>query len=539
LQTHSALFNHTDNPMLRVDARGIVQQGNSAFCRLTHQLPEFISHQTLAELCGVYWRQLSEFLMVEDDTPSDLPFKLAGISHIAYIVAAPDMPEEFWICFHPADIVQPTRIPTAEKALNSLFDTSFDSIAFFDTTGYCQQSNRAFHELLGYSQEETIALNASQLVTLDTELLTPLMSQQLMERGTTDVFERDVLHKNQSIIPVNIRITQVVDHQQQRLGTWIILRDISSNQAQMRTLKHQQQLLELTGRLAGIGGWEYVEKARHVSFTPEACKLLGVSPSDSHKLSDMLKLFAEDSSYEIQASVEVAFLLKTPFDIEVDYLGFKQPRTLRLSGRMKKDGDTQYLVGAIQDISRFKTQPDALPELPHAHRGTSGTAYQDKLTGLPNKIFLMSQVKPLMSQSPEHPLVFIEIDLRNFRRINENAGYSAGDECLLQTARRLQAHVHAQDLVARIGGDEFGVVVVNQPLAATEQLAQSLIDAIEQPIMIENKRFQVQAAACIVVTHSDSDSADILRAANEGIALIQSRETRVHVVTLTSGSDIP
>ena len=67
----------------------------------------------------------------------------------------------------------------------------------------------------------------------------------------------------------------------------------------------------------------------------------------------------------------------------------------------------------------------------------------------------------------------------------------------------------------------------------------ALIDAIEQPIMIENKRFQVQAAACIVVTHSDSDSADILRAANEGIALIQSRETRVHVVTLTSGSDIP
>lgn len=547
MRTHEALFYVTDNPMLRVDGHGLVLRGNDAFLRLSGLTEDAINSKTLGEICGVPWEQLlAEQTDIEniEATPVILTFQsIQQAGHITVLQApmpmSGDTDGEYWVTISLKSAQDnASQVTASEKALHSLFNNSFDAIAFFTNDGACLQANSTFFELLGYPDRETTHIYIDQLVSKGNRLISPEMDAQLATRGTTDVFERDVLHSDGACIAVNVRATTVVNGNNETLGTWVILRDISKNQSQLRKLKHQQQLLELTGRLAGVGGWEYVEKSRMVSFTPEACKLLGISSKSSHKLTDMLKLFIADSSYEIQASVEVAFLLKTPFDIEVEFIGFKNPRTMRLSGRIQKDGNTQYLVGAIQDISRYKHRDTekALPVTDPAI-DTFGTSYQDKLTGLHNKIFLISQLKPLISQSVRHPLIFIEIDLRKFRRINENAGYSAGDECLVQTSRRLLAHLQSQDLLARIGGDEFGVVLINQPLDQAQALANNLMDAIEQPIMIDERKFQVQAAACIVVANTDSDSADILRAANEGIALIQTRETRTYIVNLSSNME--
>lgn len=539
MRTHDALFFVTDNPMLWVDSGGVVLRGNAAFYQFSGLTEEAITARKIFDICGLQWDKLLADQAEPGTSPTSITFNTTSYPTRIALLQAPDTSHTestFWVTLllePPIEIS--SKVVASEKALHSLFNNSFDAIAFFSNNGSCQQANRTFFELLGYPDRKTSHIHINQLVPKGTELLNQEMEEQLSARGSTDVFERDIVHTDGARIAVNVRATTVVDGNNETQGTWIILRDISKNQSQLRTLKHQQQLLELTGRLAGVGGWEYVEKSRYVSFTPEACKLLGVSALASHKLSDMLKLFIADSSYEIQASVEVAFLLKTPFDIEVEYIGFKHARTMRLSGRVKKDGDTQYLVGAIQDISQYKNKAaDKVPAQSEPAIGAFGSSYQDKLTGLHNKIFLISQLKSLMTQSFKHPLIFIEIDLRNFRRINENAGYSAGDECLVQTSRRLQAHLQSQDLLARIGGDEFGVVLINQPVDQAVHLANTLMDAIEQPIMIDGRKFQVQAAACIVVANTDSDSADILRAANEGIAVIQTRETRYYVVNLNS-----
>ena len=544
---NAALFFLTRNPMLWVDALGIILHANDAFKAMTGFNDIDLEQRQFSALSITPWQTLIDS---DANEPCEWLFYNANkVSSTAQVQLIPapesvDHTPSHWLFIAEQDIKESVspQLVASEKAFRTLFDKSFDAMAFFNMSNQCQVANRAFSELLGYSQDEIRQLHLAQLGIAGWEDVEQKIAEQMERDNATGVFERAYRHKEGHSVPVSMRATAVKDDNDKTIGTWFILRDISKNQLQLRTLQHQQHLLELTGRLAGVGGWEFVEKTRDVKFTPEACKLLGISPNASHKLTDMLKRFVKDSSYEIQASVEVAFLLKTPFDIEVEYIGFKQPRYLRLTGRIKKDGDTQYIVGAVQDISRFRNRDEFAPS-PESQSQLqtllpeTGPQYQDKLTSLPNKLLFTSQLKPLLNQPHDHPLIFIEIDLQNFRRINENAGYSIGDECLKQTARRIQAHLPTNGLLARIGGDEFGIALTHHTEATAETLADSLIQAIARPIVIERQKFQLQAAACIVISAPQSDSADLLRAANEGIARIKSEVDASYVIRLLPDSD--
>ncbi len=544
LETQSALFLLTRDPMLWVDANGTILQANGAFKRLGNFGETPLEQRLFDDLSVTPWQLL---LTAGLDQPCLWQFydakrqPTATEAQLIPVTDADGRTLSYWLLIFDLSNKEPasSQLVASEKAFRTLFDNSFDAMAFFDTQARCQIANHAFSDIIGYDQADLDALQLSQLNVPGWEAVDQQMAEQLHIKNATDVFEREYFHKDGHTVSVSMRATAVKDDDT-LIGTWFILRDISKNQLQLRTLQHQQHLLELTGRLAGVGGWEYVSKARDVKFTPEACKLLGLAPHENHRLTDMLKRFAEDSSYEIQASVEVAFLLKTPFDIEVEYVGFKQPRYLRLTGRVKKEGTSQYIVGAIQDISRFRT---VKPELSVQETQTQfqgyGPSYQDKLTGLPNKSLFSGKLKSLLGQAHKQPLIFIEIDLQNFRRINENAGYSAGDECLKQTARRLQAHLKTDDVLARIGGDEFGIALTHHSEQEATDLADSLIQAIAQPIVFDQQRFQLQAAACIVISAPQSDSSDLLRAANEGVARIKSDADASYVIRLPAERDKP
>ena len=89
-------------------------------------------------------------------------------------------------------------------------------------------------------------------------------------------------------------------------------------------------------------------------------------------------------------------------------------------------------------------------------------AHHDQLTGLPNRLFLAAHLPMAMEESRKKrtPLAVLFLDLDRFKHINDTHGHEVGDKLLQEVAQRIQASVRAEDIVVRMGGDEF-VVILN------------------------------------------------------------------------------
>src|SRR5206468_8778163 len=114
--------------------------------------------------------------------------------------------------------------------------------------------------------------------------------------------------------------------------------------------------------------------------------------------------------------------------------------------------------------------------------------YSDELTGLANRAMIQERVESLLQAkgSGDHiALAFIDLD--NFKHINDYYSHSIGDGLLVKVARRLASHVRASDVLARISGDEF-VLLVN-PVDSEEQL-RTIVDGLLREL---KRPFQVEA----------------------------------------------
>ncbi|MBS0378118.1 MAG: EAL domain-containing protein [Proteobacteria bacterium] len=138
---------------------------------------------------------------------------------------------------------------------------------------------------------------------------------------------------------------------------------------------------------------------------------------------------------------------------------------------------------------------------------------QDTLTALPNRLFLNRRLPAVMRRlsGSRKLLALIALDLDDFKSINDSRGHPCGDQVLQIIARRLQAAVAAQDVVARTGGDEFIVVASLMPdVVSIEQLAERLQATVAAPVVIGDDPLQVTASIGIAIFPNDGSEADLL-----------------------------
>ena len=157
----------------------------------------------------------------------------------------------------------------------------------------------------------------------------------------------------------------------------------------------------------------------------------------------------------------------------------------------------------------------------------SHMAWHDALTGLPNRRLFEDRVEQELVRSRRvgEPVCMFFVDLDHFKTVNDTKGHAAGDELIQQVSQRLVDTVRRQDTVARVGGDEFAILLPGlSDQLSIDQLAQRSLEAMSTPFMVFGEEVATSASIGIAMAPDHGDSYDeLLSRADEAMYRAKSR----------------
>ncbi len=237
----------------------------------------------------------------------------------------------------------------------------------------------------------------------------------------------------------------------------------------------ERRALALTG--AGDMIWDWDVSADKVFTSPETEHILGLKrgtlegPAASwldilHPLDrDRFRASLDNAVEQRRGRLAQDFRLRTE---DGNYLWF----TLKARPVVGSDGEVVRLVGTLTDVNDFKKAEERL----------LFDAVHDNLTGLPNRELFLDRMEAAFAYARSDPQIkpsILVIDLDRFKQVNDSVGMAMGDSVLLTIARRLGRLLKAQDTLARLGGDQFALILMSEKepariVAFTETLRRTL-----------------------------------------------------------------
>ena len=175
------------------------------------------------------------------------------------------------------------------------------------------------------------------------------------------------------------------------------------------------------------------------------------------------------------------------------------------------DGKPLRMLGTFTDISDRKAAEALIRQ----------QAFYDTLTGLPNRRMLRDRLEQEIKRSnrDQQELAILFIDLDHFKEVNDTLGHDRGDMLLIEAGRRIQACVRASDTVARMGGDEFTVILAELPSSSQlDSILQKMLRALGAVFQLGNEQVFVSASIGITMYPTDAtEIEDLLKNADQAL----------------------
>jgi len=302
-----------------------------------------------------------------------------------------------------------------------------------------------------------------------------------------------------------------------RSGTLVTKFSIQSAQAhdQMICLKESQRLLGEAEQLAHIGHWDWDYEHQHGSFSAEARRILALPSGLNPSLAEIAARVVDRNGTSVVALVTQASLDQREEIFLEHSIGVGSALGLAYTR-------VRIIYGADHALLRFVAVTQDVSEL-HAYRHQLHLLTNtDPLTGLPNRTRLNEYMLQTMTEitGPQESMGLMVLGLDGFKAIVETLDHAAGDQLLRELASRLVDCVRHYDTVARLGADEFAILLPRIfDSADLGNIALKLIAATVEPFRLENTELFVTCSIGIALYKSDSNNApDLLRFADAAMS---------------------
>ncbi|MGM0832404.1 MAG: bifunctional diguanylate cyclase/phosphodiesterase [Pseudomonadota bacterium] len=202
------------------------------------------------------------------------------------------------------------------------------------------------------------------------------------------------------------------------------------------------------------------------------------------------------------------------------------PEWLTISAVYDAEGDLTNYVATMSDISERKAAEQEIHQL----------AFYDPLTGFANRRLFMDRMEVALKELNRHQRcgALLVIDIDRFNHINDTLGHLAGDQLLQRVAQRFGQMLRDTDTLARLGSDEFAVLIEGidgsprQTRRLAEHIAQKLLAALDEPITFSEEQVMVTASVGIaIVSDSQLSAEDYLQQVDMALAQAKSSGRRV------------
>ncbi len=312
-------------------------------------------------------------------------------------------------------------------------------------------------------------------------------------------------------------------------------RDVTVDRKERRRQAEKTRLLLMAEEMAHVGHWRLDLVEHTMTWSDEVFRIHGLPVGGGPPPYDSaIDFYHPEDRDQVRALVERAIAEQKPYTIAG--LRFRradgEERIVESKGNpeLDRDGNVVAVFGIMRDVThawraakileqqaaRLRQQTDRLRSL----------ASFDQLTGLPNRHQFGEHLEQALDRVrlKEGRLGLLYLDLDGFKDINDTLGHSAGDTLLSMAAQRLLACVREVDMVARMGGDEFTVILEGvQDAERAKCVARRILEGLTEPFPLQGRLVHVAASIGITVYPEDATSSeDLLR--NADTAMYRAKE---------------
>ncbi|QCR35329.1 diguanylate cyclase domain-containing protein [Nissabacter sp. SGAir0207] len=415
--------------------------------------------------------------------------------------------------------VERAHIEESENRFRNAMEFSAIGMALVSPQGHWLQVNQALCSLLGYPAEMLTQMNFQELTHPDDLAADLEMTQALLEgRIPSFTLEKRYRRRDGEMVWVRLVASVVRDNERRRPLYFIAqIEDISSlkqteaaNNRLTEALHEEKERLRIT--LDAIN--EAVictDRNQAVIFmNPVAEKMTGcrmreaqgrhidqvVSLTRGFDGPPVANLLPFDSNESLHSSIEQSLVLNGP-----NGEAYEIQRALSPLKTLNQEPIGMVLV--LQDVSRSR----------ELMRKLSYNASHDMLTGLPNRSHFERELHHALmltaNEGQRHGLVFLDLD--RFKAVNDTAGHAAGDELLKQLSQLMSANLRPTDLLGRLGGDEFGILLPDCDLAQAREVVGRVVQRINDfRFYWEEKLYRIGASAGVTLIDDPQVSASEL-----------------------------
>ncbi|MGZ5305694.1 MAG: putative bifunctional diguanylate cyclase/phosphodiesterase [Actinomycetota bacterium] len=442
-----------------------------------------------------------------------------------------------------SDIVETDRAREAASVrlsrlieAGSLLEATPECLVVAHADGRIVFANRHVETLTGFSREELLDRPVDRLIATDPR------GQAVGSSVETFCHDREG-----RTIPVEVHVGTIEGVERFLVVT---LRDMTELRAGREArFEAEAKYRTLVEQIPAVVYLDPVDEDKDsIYVSPQVTDLLGIEPAawleDPYCWRNHVH---EDDIDRVWQEYEDAYRSHVPLNHEY--------RMLHEDGSIKwvleqafpindEGGEPWLIQGVIFDITKRKLAEEEITFL----------AYHDKLTGLPNRALFEEMLESALARARRSDLGVgvLFLDLDNFKLVNDSLGHHAGDQLLMQLADRLQVCTRETDLVARLSGDEFLLLLadlergpgamssgLDPGLLIAESVAARVREALEEPFDLGGSEFFVSASIGISLYPQDaSDAESLLR--NADAAMYRSKEfERGGYVVYASSDDDP